>query len=240
MRLTYVFIIICLIVYASEVYLDYSRIYPIEQLFNDFGFSYEALTKMHFWVFFTSIFLHADIEHLILNMIALFFFGRVIEDALGPKKVFLIFFASGIIGNISVLVAGLVGIMSINVATIGASAAVFGLLGTAMLAKPLEFVFYPYLIPIPVVLVALLYTLYNVSEFLITVARGTPSDIAYIAHIGGLAMGILFGLKEEGMKRGFLVLGLIILILLLIPFLISIFEILELTNYLAFITGVFK
>ena len=173
-------------------------------------------------------------------MIALFFFGSVIENELGPGKTLLIFFAAALLGNIAVILATLIGVMPAAIPVIGASAAIFGLLGTAMLVKPLEFVFFPYLIPIPLILVALIYTIFNITEFLVVLVTGGVSDIAYVAHIGGLMFGMLYGFKIQGQKNSLKVLLLILLVLIVIPFVWEMLSYLELTNYASFLSTAFK
>ncbi|MEM5782704.1 MAG: rhomboid family intramembrane serine protease, partial [Candidatus Aenigmatarchaeota archaeon] len=202
--LTYSIIAICIIAFIFEI--SYGLQFgsfgsenfkdALVDLFTNYGFSLQNLITQKYWTLITSIFLHADTEHLILNVIALFFFGRVVELELGRKKFLLIFFTSSIAGCFSFLAFSFF-INSFSI-VIGASAAIFGLMGTAMLVKPLEFVFYPYLIPVPLILVAMLYTLYNIASFLLIATNIEDSNISYISHIGGLTAGMLFGFREEG------------------------------------------
>ncbi len=238
---TYLLMSICITVFLLELFYNYFiGEEALEALFYTFGFSLENLLAGQWWTPITSIFLHASPEHLILNMIALFFFASVIEHELNWKKVIVIFFASAILGDIAVLVASLVGVMPGSIPVIGASAAVFGLLGAAMLIKPLEFVFFPYLIPIPLILVALIYIFFNITEFLVVLLSGGQSEIAYVAHIGGLISGMIFGFKQEGKRRSLLVLILILVILIIVPFIWEFLQYLELTNYVAFLSNIFK
>ncbi len=238
-KLTYFLISICTGIFVVEVL--FNALYGEELLtamLSSFGFSLANLLGGGWWTFITSIFFHASAEHLIFNMIALFFFGRVLEEHLGWKKMLLIFFASGFVGNIAILFGTAVGWVSPIIPTIGASAAIFGLMGVAMLVKPLEFIFYPYLIPIPLILVAILYTLYNIVDFVILLVTGAESQISYISHIGGLVFGMFFGFREEGRRRGLLVLVLIIAILITIPFVWFLLSYLELTNYVTLISQI--
>lgn len=245
--LTYALIAICTIVFFFEIYyaLQYGSIGSdnfnsgLSYLFENFGFSFQNLLAQKFWVFITSIFLHADPEHLILNMIALFFFGKVVEMELGRKKFLLVFFLSAIVGNIAFLAFSFV-TGSVGAVVIGASAAIFGLLGIAMLVKPFEFIFYPYLIPVPLILVAMLYILYNLASFFLVAASLEESSIAYIAHIGGLATGMIFGFREEGSKRGFIILILLLVLLMLTPFFITLLNYLEIFNYVNVLSNYFK
>jgi membrane associated rhomboid family serine protease len=247
-NLTYSLIALCLIVYLVEIYYglqhgsfgDENFSNSIKSLFYDYGFSIQNILNKP-WVLITSTFIHdaPDPSHLLLNMIALFFFGKVIELELGRKKFLLIFVISSIIGDLAVLFLTLIGVMP-AVSTIGASAAIFGLMGTAMLVKPFEFIFYPYLIPIPLILVALIYTLYNIAEFLLVLTTITDSNISYISHIAGLAAGMLFGFREEGSRKGFIILLFLLLLLITTPFLWMIFKYLEVFNYVTVLSKIFK
>lgn len=239
MRFTYLLIGIMVVIFIFEAILSLQSSAAFDQLFNDYGFSLQGITELKVWTFFTSIFLHADAEHLVLNMIALFFFGRVVEEALGWKKYLMVFITSGVVGNFAVMLSSLVGIMPAAIPTIGASGAIFGVLGAAMILKPFDLVFYPYLIPVPVIMVALLYAIFNIAEFFISAAYGV-SQIAYVAHIGGLGSGLMFGFKEEGWKKGLLALVLIFIVLAALPLVWSLLQYLEITNYISYISQIFK
>jgi len=245
--LTHFIIVVCILVFVFEIiyglqhgsFGDENFKNSLADLFNNYGFSFQNLIDKKIWVFITSIFLHADPEHLVLNILALFFFGRVVELQLGRKKFMLIFFASAILGNLAFLLPSFLGISSSG-SVIGASAAIFGLMGAAMLVKPLELVFYPYLIPIPLILVAVLYTLYNIASFLLVFVNLEESNIAYISHIAGLATGMLFGFREEGSKKGFAILLFLLILLVVTPFIWMIFKYLEIFNYITVLSKFFK
>lgn len=240
-KLTYFFIILCLIVFVLEFF---SEIYYGEEflknIFFNYGFSFYNILKGKLWVFITSVFLHASAEHLVLNMIALYFFGKVVEQELGRKKFLIAFFLSAIFADLFVVASSIIGFSSVTVPTIGASAAIFGLMGIAMVTKPLELVFYPYLIPIPLVLVALIYTLFNIATFLLVLTGQASSDISYVSHIGGLVSGLLLGFREEGSKKGFIILLFILFLFLATPFIFLIISFLESFNYINIISSFFK
>lgn len=239
-RLTKFLMIVCFLVYIGE--LVYGQLYGDKLLkifFEEYGFSAASFFAGNYWNIITSIFLHAGPDHLFLNLLALYFFGRAVELELGWRKCLLIFFITGIAGNIAVLSAGAIGLMPMDIPTIGASAAIFGLMGAAMFVKPFDLVFYPYLLPVPLILVAVLYTLYNIGAFAASLVTGMETDIAYIAHLGGLIAGAYFGLKQEGIKRRMLVIFLIFIILLAIPFFISVLQYLEAFNYIPLLSQLF-
>lgn len=75
----------------------------------------------------TSMFLHADISHLVNNMLILYFGGEMVEKTVGKVRYLLVFFLSGICGNLLSAVYEL--LTGAYYESIGASGAVFGLIG---------------------------------------------------------------------------------------------------------------
>lgn len=75
-----------------------------------------------YWRLLGAMFLHADLMHLIFNMMALYLLGRDIERFFGKKKFLFIYFVSGLVGSAAsyLLVDGF---------SVGASGAIFGLMG---------------------------------------------------------------------------------------------------------------
>jgi len=155
--------------------------------------SFSGWQSLQLWRWFTSMFLHANASHLFLNMLALYFFGRVLEDELSGRQWLSIYFISGVAGN---LVYGLTSGMP----AVGASGCIFGLLGAAMLLKPKELIRI-YIFPLPLGFIAILYILTQVA------LAAIPADvvgIAYMAHIGGLVAGsgFMFYYKPKDAFRG--------------------------------------
>lgn len=74
------------------------------------------------WRLLSAIFLHADIMHLIFNMMALYILGRDIERYYGRKKFLFIYFISGLIGSSF-------SFLLVPNTSVGASGAIFGLFG---------------------------------------------------------------------------------------------------------------
>ncbi|NOZ82124.1 MAG: rhomboid family intramembrane serine protease [Candidatus Micrarchaeota archaeon] len=231
-KLTHFMIFLCFSVFFIEVVFNFFfGKEGVAWLFYNFGFSSTALDNGMFWTPLTSIFLHASPEHLILNMIALYFFGRSIELSLGRKKFLLIFFGSALLGDLFIYSGSLLGIYPSDIPTVGASAGIFGLLGAAMLVRPFDLVFYPYLIPVPLVLVAILYVMYNIGGFIASVVSPEQAGISYLSHLGGFLGGIIFALREERSKRGLLIALVLVGILLSVPLAWKILELMETANY---------
>jgi membrane associated rhomboid family serine protease len=81
------------------------------------------------WRLVTSMFLHAGPIHLLLNMLALYWFGRVLEHVIGSLRFALLYLASGLAGSAGALY------LSPNVPTVGASGAIFGILGALLVLE---------------------------------------------------------------------------------------------------------
>lgn len=97
----------------------------------DFGglVNYEMLDKnpMELYRLVTSIFLHGSLIHFLCNMFSLYIIGREIESFFGKAKYITIFVLTGIIGNLLSM-----SFLQDRVITIGASGAIFGLLGALL------------------------------------------------------------------------------------------------------------
>lgn len=81
------------------------------------------------WRLLTAAFLHYGPVHLGMNMLALWWIGRPLEDALGPVRYVLLFLVSGLAGSAGALIA------SPEAVTVGASGAIFGILGAAIVLE---------------------------------------------------------------------------------------------------------
>lgn len=133
------------------------------------------------WQLLTSAFLHGSPLHLMLNMLALFSFGRDIERALGSRRYLTLYFAA-------VLAAGLVQLVVASAAvepypTVGASGGTFGVLlafGMLFPNRMVMLLFPP--VPMPA---WLLVTIFGIVE-LANGVLGTQSGIAHFAHLGGM------------------------------------------------------
>jgi membrane associated rhomboid family serine protease len=75
------------------------------------------------WRLFTSVFLHYGIFHLAMNMYSLFYVGSILEQIIGRWRFLLLYVASGLAGSAGAL------LVTPNAATVGASGAIFGILG---------------------------------------------------------------------------------------------------------------
>lgn len=141
----------------------------------------------------SSTFLHASGAHLGWNMLFLQIFGDNIEDALGRARYVLFYLAAGMVAGISQYLVDPMG----TTPMIGASGAIAGVLGGYMVLFPNArvIIFNPLLLPLPLLplpawLVAGWWFVTNLFGGLISFL-GAGSNVAYMAHLGGFAAGLL-------------------------------------------------
>ena len=200
MKLTWILALLCIIGFVASVYGG-------EDFYNAFGFSLNNLQSNPF-VLVTSIFMHGSLEHLLSNIFVLIFFGLAVESELGKRKMLLIFFLGAFAGDLLSLT-----VYAPDQIAVGASAGIFALIGVGMLVRPIDLSFYPLVMPIPLALLGLGYALYNVYGFIVNL----DPEVSYIAHFGGLFVGLAFGLRREGWKKGLKIITITFLVMILIP-----------------------
>lgn len=108
----------------------------ISNTFQLAGINYEYITINHEYRRLISyMFIHADFEHLIGNMVALFLFGKLVEQRLGSLRMAIIYFGSGVgAGFLSMEIAHKLHPESPRFAA-GASGAVFGIMCAAVFLR---------------------------------------------------------------------------------------------------------
>jgi len=130
------------------------------------------------WILLTSMFLHGGFAHLFFNMYVLFMFGSLLESRIGTKKFLIIYFLSGILASF--------GSSFIYPRALGASGAIYGLLGAMIIMLP-ELRVAPLFIPIPMKLWQALLFFAFLDLFIF-------SGIAVAAHAIGAVTGLLYSL----------------------------------------------
>ncbi len=107
-------------------------IYPFQGVYQDSYYNfivlgwqdnYKILTDGEYYRLLTSIFLHGSFTHLFVNMFSLYQLGPIIQRIFNDVRFLLIYFVAGLWGSIFSL------IFSPNMPSVGASGAIFGLLG---------------------------------------------------------------------------------------------------------------
>jgi len=188
MRATNILILICIL---ASLYSWSTNPAVVER---NLVFSFKNLIEGRVWTIVTAIFVHASLIHLLGNMIFLYVFGNTLESVTDRKHMLVAFFLGGLLSFPLSLP-----FFPSDATFIGASAAIFTLTSVVMLIKPLRF---SWLLLMPVGLVAILYFLYNG----LAVYYHLQSDVAYVSHIIGFALGLPLGISWSSQwKRNLLI-----------------------------------
>jgi membrane associated rhomboid family serine protease len=157
------------------------------QVFSDFALWGPAIDVNHeYWRLITGAFLHSGILHIGFNMYILYWLGTMLEPSLGHARFIALYFASLLAGSFGAL------LLDPNAVTVGASGAVFGLMGAAFVLQRARGID-PMQSGIgPIILINL------VLGFVIP-------NVSVGGHIGGLVGGVLCAFAMErvaGRGRG--------------------------------------
>jgi membrane associated rhomboid family serine protease len=156
-----------------------------------FALSLDGLRHGYVWQLLTFQFMHGGIFHLLFNCLAIFWFGRPVEDAVGRKSFWTLYFLSGVIGGLVQVAGGLVLSTRFNAPVVGASAGAFGLVAAFATLFPDRILTLLLFFVIPVNMRARLLLLFEAAVAVIGIVF--PSDnIAHAAHLGGMLAGIGF------------------------------------------------
>ncbi|MCB4809076.1 rhomboid family intramembrane serine protease [Tamlana sp. 62-3] len=135
----------------------------------------------------SSGFLHANVQHLLFNMLSLYFFADVVLGYLGNVKFLIVYFGSLLLGS---LLSVYFHKNEYNYSAVGASGAVSGIIYSAILLQPgmsLNLFFVP--IPIPAYIFGVGYLLYSIYGM-----KKQLGNIGHDAHFGGAVGGYLITL----------------------------------------------
>jgi len=163
------------------------------------------------WTWVTSVFAHSPFNffHIVGNSIVLYFFGPLVERYIGSKKFAALFVVSGMIAGLAhvgshelFVTLGLFDAAG-TTAVLGASGAIFAILGVLTVLKPDLRIYLYFLIPIPLWLFTIGFALLSVVFFLApgTAASAGQGNVAHFAHLVGLVIGLAYGKRVEGRRR---------------------------------------
>lgn len=169
------------------------------------------------WQLITHMFLHGDFGHIFGNMLALWMFGSILENLWGPKRFLLFYLLCGMgaaVIHLAILSYELLPIVQeyksiisanylqdanyekiieayqrkLNVATLGASGAVFGILIAFVYLFPNTYIYIYFLFPIKAKWLGILYFSY---ELIFAIRNSAGDSVARWAHVGGAVVGFI-------------------------------------------------
>jgi len=173
------FIAFTILIYSNVKFLDYIALKPS----NIFQGKY-------LWAFLTSMFMHGGFFHIFANMISLFFVGTLTERILGKKRYIYFYLGAGIFAGIFFVLSSLILTADFNTYAVGASGALFGVIGLLMVLTP-NLPVYLMFIPIPI---KMKYAAPGILLVLWLISITANVGIGNTAHLGGLIFGLIFGI----------------------------------------------
>ena len=154
----------------------------------------------------TAMFLHADIFHLLGNMLALWVFGRRVEDACGPWRFLAFYLLAGTWAHILFILVQ----YDSRIPGIGASGAIFGLMGAYLLLYPagrirtlVLITFVPLVPRVRAIWIVLYLVGIQIIPAIQVLLRRADYQVNHWAHLGGFfsAIFILLFLRPEAFAR---------------------------------------
>lgn len=166
-----------------------------------FGLSLNGIMRLRIWQLISYMFLHGfNIFHILFNMLGLFFFGRDIEDLLGTRRFIVFYLGCGIVGGLGWLL-----IAKGSMVCIGASGAVYGLLGAFAAVYPDRRITLLLFFVLPVTLTARVLALGLGVISLYYLVFGGGGNVCHIAHLAGGLAGFFYAFilrRKKGIYFG--------------------------------------
>jgi len=156
----------------------------------------EVMNGENLWTLVTSMFLHADIIHIALNMFFLLLSGDMVERELGNFRFLGLYLACGVIAGLFHAYLN----SASTVPTIGASGAIFGVLAALAILFPFRWLLKLFgFIPIP--MPAIIFVFVTILTETAYVSSGIVENVAHTAHVGGFLAGVFLTLLFVPKKR---------------------------------------
>lgn len=167
-----------------------------------FGLSLSGILHLQVWQLFTYMFLHGGWWHLFLNMLMLFMLGPETERALGSRQFLMVYLLSGVLGGVGWLIisAG----ATPTLPCVGASGAVFGIIGAFAALFPHRQVTLLLFFVIPITMKAWVMAVGLAAfEFFFMIEQPFGGGVANAAHLAGGLAGYVFvrSAFREGLRR---------------------------------------
>lgn len=172
--------------YAIKLSLIIVVVFILQTLVSGFTelFVLNGLAFPQVWRFVTSLFLHGGLGHIVLNLFALLMFGSILEKFIGGKRFLLVFFVTGILANL----------VSVNFysSSLGASGAIFGIIGALIIVRPGMPVFV-FGLPMPLFIAGFVWAGADILGTIGFLTGNPLNNTGNIAHLSGMFFGFVFG-----------------------------------------------
>ena len=203
---TIAIIAINVLIFILTDFLGYKKDFII-----DYSVWGEGIVKYgQFYRLITGTFIHDGLEHILFNMYALYVFGSQIEGFLGKTKYLIVYLFSALIGSLFSIIFN-------TIPSVGASGAIFGLMGSLL------YFGYHYRVYLGSVIKSQIIPIIAIELILGFVAGGRIDNFAHIGGlIGGVLMTMALGVKYKSTKsekiNGWIVSILLVIFLLFMAY----------------------
>jgi membrane associated rhomboid family serine protease len=143
-----------------------------------------------FLTLFTAMFMHAGWVHLLGNMLYLWIFGDNVEDRFGHLKYLIFYLICGLVATFAQLIFN----TTSDVPNLGASGAIAGVLGAYIILFPqgkIRVLFGTQVVQMSALIVIGIWIVLQFFSGIGSITSADTGGVAYMAHIGGFAAGIL-------------------------------------------------
>ncbi len=186
--MTTVLLVVNVVCFLVQSLVERSSTFP---LYEYFALSKQGLRHGYLWQLLTFQFMHGGFLHLLFNSIAIFFFGRAIEETLGKLTFVKLYLLSGIFGGLFQILCAVVAPRYFDVPVVGASAGGFGLIAAYATLFPERTLTLLVFFIIPVNMRAKYLLLFSAAIAIFGIVY--PSgNVAQGAHLGGMLLGIAY------------------------------------------------
>jgi membrane associated rhomboid family serine protease len=163
---------------------------------------YQAVLQGHVWQFVTYMFMHGSFMHLFWNMLALFFFSRLVEQQMGGRRYLWFLLLAGIAGGIAHTALAFIvqatdaspgRAAPIATGLVGFSGAIFAILTAAVIWFPRMRVLVMFMFPVPLRVMAVIWGLIMMASMIEGIRLYGPmgGPVSELAHAVGVIVGII-------------------------------------------------
>ena len=186
--MTVLLLVVNAVAFVLQSVLEFYHVFPVSAFF---ALSLQGLGHGYIWQLITFQFMHGGIWHLVFNLLAIYFFGRTVEAALGKNRFLKFYLLCGVIGGIAQMLFAWLLPAYFGGAVVGASAGAFGLIAAFAAMFPdreLTLLLF-FVIPVSMRARTLLWLSIGLALFGIIVPN---TGVAHAAHLGGIFTGLLY------------------------------------------------
>ncbi len=183
-----VIILITVVVYLLQNIFPMIRTYLYLNVYN-------CVIQKMFWQPFTYMFCHGNFQHILFNMLGLFFFGFSVEKAVGSKEFLLMYLLTGTLcGFFSLAFYFFTGRYGIFL--MGASGAIYAMLLFYAVIFPCSKIYIWGILPVPAPILVIAYALIEFGSSLF----GYSGNVAHMTHLAGFGFAWLYFLIRMGIN----------------------------------------